>query len=73
MLKTSDRVWQKLATCNFVVIFHLIFMTKGNLPIEYPSYRLAEIIHRMFNPSTPELNPSAQRCLMRYFTGDFAS
>jgi hypothetical protein len=22
---------------------------------------------------TPELNPSAQCCLMRYFTGDFAS
>jgi hypothetical protein len=26
-----------------------------------------------FNPLTPELNPSAQRCLMRFFTGDFAS
>jgi hypothetical protein len=26
-----------------------------------------------FNPLTPELNPSAQRCLMSYFTGDFAS
>jgi hypothetical protein len=25
------------------------------------------------NPLTPELNPSAQRCLTRYFTGDFAS
>jgi hypothetical protein len=25
------------------------------------------------NPLTPELNPSAQRCLMRFFTGDFAS
>jgi hypothetical protein len=25
------------------------------------------------NPSTPELNPSAQRCLTRYFTGDFVS
>jgi hypothetical protein len=24
------------------------------------------------NPSTPELNPSAQRCLKRFFTGDFA-
>jgi hypothetical protein len=27
----------------------------------------------VFNPLTPELNPSAQRCLMRFFTGDFAS
>jgi hypothetical protein len=26
-----------------------------------------------FNPITPELNPSAQRCLKKYFTGDFAS
>jgi hypothetical protein len=25
------------------------------------------------NPVTKELNPSAQRCLTRYFTGDFAS
>jgi hypothetical protein len=28
---------------------------------------------RGFNPLTPELNPSAQRCLTRFFTGDFAS
>jgi hypothetical protein len=26
-----------------------------------------------FNPLTPELNISAQRCLARFFTGDFAS
>jgi hypothetical protein len=25
------------------------------------------------NPLTPELNPSAQRCLTRFFTGGFAS
>jgi hypothetical protein len=25
------------------------------------------------NSLTPELNPSAQRCLTRFFTGDFAS
>jgi hypothetical protein len=25
------------------------------------------------NPLMPELNPSAQRCLMKFFTGDFAS
>jgi hypothetical protein len=28
---------------------------------------------KAFNPLTPELNPSAQRCLTRFFTGDFAS
>jgi hypothetical protein len=27
----------------------------------------------VINPLTPELNPSAQRCLMRFFTGNFAS
>jgi hypothetical protein len=26
-----------------------------------------------FKPLTPELNPSAQRCLTRFFTGDFGS
>jgi hypothetical protein len=25
------------------------------------------------NPLTPELNPSAQRCLTRFITGDFVS
>jgi hypothetical protein len=25
------------------------------------------------NPLTPELNPFAQRCLKKIFTGDFAS
>jgi hypothetical protein len=30
--------------------------------------------HRpLFSPLTPESNPSAQRCLTRFFTGDFAS
>jgi hypothetical protein len=28
---------------------------------------------RTFNPLTPELNSSAQRCLKRFFTEDFAS
>jgi hypothetical protein len=28
---------------------------------------------RMINHLTPELNPSAQRCLTKYFTGDFVS
>jgi hypothetical protein len=27
----------------------------------------------LLNPLTPELNPSAQRCLTRFFIGDFAS
>jgi hypothetical protein len=28
---------------------------------------------KLLNPLTPELNPSAQRCLTRFFTGNFAS
>jgi hypothetical protein len=31
--------------------------------------KMGEDIKRL----TPELNPSAQRCLTRFFTGDFAS
>jgi hypothetical protein len=27
----------------------------------------------IINPLKPKLNPSAQRCLTRHFTGDFAS
>jgi hypothetical protein len=30
-------------------------------------------VNSQINPLTPELNPSAQRCLARSFTGDFAS
>jgi hypothetical protein len=30
-------------------------------------------ITSLFNPSMPELNPSTQCCLMKFFTGDFAS
>jgi hypothetical protein len=32
---------------------------------------VAELL--VVNPLTPESNPSAQRCLARFFTGDFAS
>jgi hypothetical protein len=30
-------------------------------------------LDHVVNPLTPELNPSAQRCLTRFFTGEFAS
>jgi hypothetical protein len=60
ILKKSDRVWQKLATCNFVIIFHLIFMTKGNSPIEYPSYCHAEILHSVFNEAASNSNLSVK-------------
>jgi hypothetical protein len=31
------------------------------------------VLKNAFNPLTPEFNFSAQRCLTRFFTGDFAS
>jgi hypothetical protein len=31
------------------------------------------VTQTVINPLMLELNPSAQRCLMRFFTGDFAS
>jgi hypothetical protein len=30
-------------------------------------------VNLIVNPLTPKLNPSAQRCLTRIFSGDFAS
>jgi hypothetical protein len=30
-------------------------------------------IYAIVNPLTPDLNPTAQRCLTKFFTGDFAS
>jgi hypothetical protein len=35
--------------------------------------RRSKLLLDEFNPLTPEINPSAQRCLARNFTGDFAS
>jgi hypothetical protein len=43
-------------------------ITKWRFPYQILMLKLHNI-----NPSTPELNPSAQRCLMRFFKGDFAS
>jgi hypothetical protein len=34
---------------------------------------LTDHVSNIINPLTPELNPSAQRCLTSFFTGDFAS
>jgi hypothetical protein len=37
------------------------------------TYGFSNRYPRCINPLTPELNFSAQRCLTRFFTGDFAS
>jgi hypothetical protein len=42
-------------------------------PSPAPHFKIHCIHHgSYFNPLMPELNPSAQRCLTSYFTGDFA-
>jgi hypothetical protein len=36
-------------------------------------HSFVETVHLGFNPLTPELNPTTQRCLTKFFTGDFPS
>jgi hypothetical protein len=38
-----------------------------------PELLFAGVVSVFLNPLTPELNPSAQRCLTKFFTGDFVS
>jgi hypothetical protein len=38
-----------------------------------PLIFLAYLERSLISPLTPKLNPSAQRCLTRFFNGDFAS
>jgi hypothetical protein len=45
--------------------------SKGQHRIHTSPYH--DLMHIHINPLMPELNPSAQRCLTRYFTRDFAS
>jgi hypothetical protein len=45
-------------------------------PFNFLRRQTRDVLHyvlRLLNPLTPELNPSAQRCLTRFLTGDFAS
>jgi hypothetical protein len=41
--------------------------------IIWHKYLLFSSIGKIINPLTPELNPSAQRCLTRFFNRDFGS
>jgi hypothetical protein len=43
------------------------------VPLNIYKYIYIYMYKLFINPVTPELNPSAQRCLKRCFTGDFAS
>jgi hypothetical protein len=41
--------------------------------IALPLHVTNRLLYMLLNPLTPELNPSAQRCLAKFFTRDFAS
>jgi hypothetical protein len=55
--------------------------SEGKCELTHESWKKAQeglreprsYIGMLVNPLTPELNPSAQRCMTRSFTGDFAS
>jgi hypothetical protein len=47
-----------------------VCMNHIHQPSTHPIFYLC---FRYRNPLTPELNPSAQRCLTRYFSEDFVS
>jgi hypothetical protein len=55
----------------------LLFIMYLNIPPAFPVCKTGHpqpvLTNYRFNPLTPELNPSAQRCLTRFFTRDFAS
>jgi hypothetical protein len=50
-----------------------IILTFGKKEKDDYSHFIDISLAHTFNPLTPELNPSAQRCVIRFFTGDFAS
>jgi hypothetical protein len=61
---------QKTLTCLITSIFGIITVVPGMM--SYTCRYLPLILRKIvINPLTPELNPSAQRCLPRFFTGDF--
>jgi hypothetical protein len=64
-LDGASEIWEK----QFVVKVCLIRNPEDNRNFE--SYRCG--YESNVNPLTPELNLSVQRCLTRFFAGDFAS
>jgi hypothetical protein len=56
-----------------IAITHCVTAQKSAVFVYFTAEVCNHLWIWLFNPLTPELNPSAQRCLMRFFTGDFAS
>jgi hypothetical protein len=55
-----------------VSLVYLITYTYNYLNTEQNEQVTNKWMNNSINPLTPELNPSAQRCLTRFYTGDFA-
>jgi hypothetical protein len=62
------------AVSQHLMLISLMLITNSCLVYEFKIHR-ALYMHTLtcLNPLTPELKPSTQRCLTRFFTGDFAS
>jgi hypothetical protein len=82
--RTDGQSERQTSMTKLTVAFRNVSNVPKNL---YPCYRFCSCLESQVsecgctdqtgivgsNPLTPELNPSAQRCLMRFVTGDFAS
>jgi hypothetical protein len=53
--------------------FQIIKIFRSQKKIIIPKKRNSTSAESFINPLTPELNPSAQGCLTRFFTGEFTS
>jgi hypothetical protein len=72
---TSDRVVKlvQILTDKFGCV-NILFTQLDRMYLTYYINLDKDIVYELvINPLTLELNPSAQRCLKRFFTGDFAS
>jgi hypothetical protein len=56
-----------------MLLANVIYVPSINLIIVYIKHDVTIYgLNKVINALTPELNTSAQRCLTRFFTGDFA-
>jgi hypothetical protein len=75
LLLLGNDFWVSQAKCTHMLVaavspqlYHLSLSLRASA-----EYQTVDNLNTLFNPLTPELNPSAQRCLTRFFTWDFAS
>jgi hypothetical protein len=82
---SPNYIFRSLAYSQLMVSFTAILAETASVKVETYERKHAEdpelgggmfarnIVMCKFNPLTLELNPSAQRCLTRFFNGDLAS